>query len=151
VTARKPTPDPADEVAPVASARVPPPEGGPGPAAAGPGGSTSPHDHGQATAGTPVPGSGARVEPSPGRGRAQDPAGTGTDRPVRETESTVPAGLQGAEWRKQVKAATSALHAAQRRRAGRYTRIADRSAGSRYVPGGNRRAAPGKPDGGDAA
>jgi len=149
---RTPEDPAASACSPVAPGAAPS-QGGPGLSRTveRPGGKTSPHDRGQVTAGTPVPGSGARVEPSPGRGRAQDPAGTGTDRPVRETESTVPAGLQGAEWRKQVKAATSALHAAQRRRAGRYTRIADRSAGSRYVPGGNRRAAPGKPDGGDAA
>jgi len=146
VTARKPTPDPADEVAPVASARVPPPEGGPGPAAAGPGGSTSPHDHGQATAGTPVPGSGARVEPAPGRGRAQDPAGGALASPVREAISVPPAGSTDedrATQRKDWRAALSAHSAAKRR--GRFTRAAKQAG-----PGMIRRAAPETPGDGAA-
>ena len=127
-------------------------QGGRDPAVSAPGsrGKTPPLHERDADAG-PVPGTGASlspfVEPTPVRGRAtQASAGAGTDRPVRETESTVPAGLQGAEWRKQVKAATSALHATQRRKATRYVRKADRGAGAQYRPGMGRRMPPSPPE-----
>jgi hypothetical protein len=69
----------------------------------------------------------AITPPVPGRG-PKTPAG------ASENDSP-PAGSSGAEWRKKVKAATSALHAAQRRGAHKYTRVADRTAGSQYRPG----------------
>ena len=115
------------------------------PPVAGEGGySPSPLSRERAAATEPDPetgGSGSEPAP-PVRGRA--PRAPVTAGPDGTPASGPPAvtGLSGAEWRKQAKAATSALHAAQRRRAGRYTRIADRSAGSRYVPGGNRRLPP---------
>ena len=121
--------------------------GGPGPVVSAPGSggnSSPPLSRERAVAGQPDPETGA-ADPAtqtaaPVRGRAQAPAGSVTDTTVALPAGST--GLSGAEWRKQAKAATSALHAAQRRRAGRYTRIADRSAGSRYVPGGNRRLPP---------
>ena len=132
--------------------------GGPSPAVppvAGEGGYASPHGQDReraGLAGMPDPETGA-ADPAtqtaaPVRGRAQAPAGSVTDTTVALPAGST--GLSGAEWRKQAKAATSALHAAQRRRAGRYTRIADRSAGSRYVPGGNRRLPPEAPGDGAA-
>ena len=96
------------------------------------GGKTSPRDVADgAAAGKPHPDPGAALghEAAPGRGRAQAPAGEG------RTGSVTPAGTSGAEWRKKVKAATSALHAAQRRQSHRYTRVADRAAGDQYKPG----------------
>jgi len=47
--------------------------------------------------------------------------------------------LTGQAWRDAVKRAASALHAMQRRQAGRYVRKADRAAGGQYRPGMARR------------
>jgi len=110
------------------------------------GGKTSPRDVADgAAAGKPHPDPGAALghEAAPGRGRAQAPAGEG------RTGSVTPAGTSGAEWRKKVKAATSAKNAAQRRGRGRYTRVADRTAGDQYRPGMAVRKPPagGEPDG----
>ena len=148
-TGARPAYDPAAERTPGARGAAPGVSlGGPSlavPPVAGEGGySPSPLSRERAAATEPDPetgGSGSEPAP-PVRGRA--PRAPVTAGPDGTPASGPPAvtGLSGAEWRKQAKAATSALHAAQRRRAGRYTRIADRSAGSRYVPGGNRRLPP---------
>ena len=69
----------------------------------------------------------SRPAPAPGHpGGAQAPGGGEGASPAS------PPGLQGAEWRKTVKAATSALHAEQRRRSHRYVPVAKRTA---YRPG----------------
>lgn len=101
-----------------------------------------------AVAGTPTPETGAAapgIKPAaPVRGRAQSPAGGELD-----ADGSPSAGSSGAEWRKKVKAATSALHAEQRRGAHRYTKVADRTAGSQFKPGMARREPPAsdEPDG----
>ena len=81
--------------------------------------------------------------PAPGHpGGAQTPAGS-----AHAAADALPAGSSGAEWRKKVKAATSALHAAQRRGAHRYTKVADRTAGAQFRPGMSVRKPPEKPQG----
>ena len=131
--------------------------GGPSPAVppvAGEGGySPSPLSRERAAATEPDPqtgGSGSEPAP-PVRGRApRAPVTAGPDGTPASGPPVV-TGLSGAEWRKQAKAATSALHATQRRRATRYVRKADRGAGAQFRPGMGRRMPPGAPDGGDAA
>ena len=135
--------------------------GGPSPAVppvAGEGGYASPHGQDReraGLAGMPDPETGA-ADPAtqtaaPVRGRApRAPVTAGPDGTPASGPPVV-TGLSGAEWRKQAKAATSALHATQRRRATRYVRKADRGAGAQFRPGMGRRMPPGAPDGGDAA
>ena len=127
MTARKPTPDPAAGFAPVDPAR--------GARAYPPG------------AGRPLPDA-PGVKPDPGG--AQAPVTAGPDGTPASGPPVV-TGLSGAEWRKQAKAATSALHATQRRRATRYVRKADRGAGAQYRPGMGRRMPPGPPESDGAA
>jgi hypothetical protein len=63
-------------------------------------------------------------------------------RGVRGADGAPLAGSSGAEWRAKATAAISAQNAAKARGRSRYTRVADRPVGGRYVPGGNRKAAP---------
>ncbi len=136
--------DPADGTPSVRVAQAEPGEPSLDAPDTGEGGKTSPPA-------APAPGSKAGTSSSslplsPGEAdvaaaRAKTPAGGVGASPASS------AGLQGAEWRKKVKAATSALHAAQRRGAHRYTKVADRTAGSQYKPGMAVRKPPEKPGG----
>ena len=157
-TGARPAYDPAAERTPGARGAAPGVSlGGPSlavPPVAGEGGySPSPLSRGRAAATEPDPetgGSGSEPAP-PVRGRApRAPVTAGPDGTPASGPPVV-TGLSGAEWRKQAKAATSALHATQRRRATRYVRKADRGAGAQFRPGMGRRMPPGAPDGGDAA
>ena len=129
-------PDPARESCPPA----------PPPVAGGQDTPSSPQPSERQAAGMPTPDPGAAghaMSPAaPVRGRAQNPAGGELD-----ADGSPSAGSTGAEWRKKVKAATSALHAAQRRGAHRYTKVADRTAGSQFRPGMAVRKPPEKPQG----
>lgn len=79
-------------------------------------------------AGTGTPGSAAPRMPATTPPAAGEPRATNT-----------PEGLRGRAWRDAARQAASALHAAQRRQAGRYVKVADRAPGSQYRPGQNRR------------
>jgi hypothetical protein len=96
-------------------------------------------DRGRAVAGTPGrTGAGAGQHAAPVRSRDQVPAGGTPASTVREADSVPPdrpEPLSGDEWRKAAKRAQSAAGAERRRRAGKYTRVADRTAGSQYRPG----------------
>lgn len=116
---------------------------------------TSPQRRGTAAAGntSPVPGELA-VSPSRGgtgdRAGQQVPAGGTPASTVREADSVPPdrpEPLSGDEWRKAAKRAQSAAGAERRRRAGKYTRVADRTAGSQYRPGMSVRKPPETPGG----
>ena len=95
------------------------------------GGKTPPPSEREADAGT-VPGPGADGT-LPGRGRDQGE------------------GLSGQAARDEWKRAQSALSAAQRRGARKYTRKADRTPGSQFKPGMARRMPPGPPESDGAA
>ena len=74
----------------------------------------------------------------------EPPAGDG-----RDAERTAPAGTSGEDARARWKAALAAHAKATRRGAGRYVRLADRTAGGRWRPGMGRRMP--EPEGDDAA
>lgn len=79
---------------------------------------------------------GIHVHVSPGRARAPGLAGGA---PSGSSVLSAGTALSGAEWRKRAKAATSAQHAAVRRKATRYVPKASRTAGGQLRPGMNRR------------
>jgi hypothetical protein len=136
------TPDPASSaLAPVVPRREPPPEGGPGPVPpAGPGGKT-PQRRERAAAGMPPageadPAASCCLPASPVRG-PRTPAGTGLPVP-REVADPAPAGstgLRGKDFTAAAKAEQSRQARAKRTGRGRYTRVADRTAGTQYKPG----------------
>lgn len=103
------------------------------------------------TAGGPVPVVPPCPSGSPGGQGPQVPAGDAGPGPLRgEADGVPPAGqapaLPGVAWRKAVKAATSALHARQRRDRARYP---GSGGGGRYRAGMARRTPPPPPpDGG---
>lgn len=77
---------------------------------------------------TPPPQTSPPAAPLPGKRHATNSTPEGTAAPLR-----------GKAWRDAAKAATSAMHAAQRRQATRYVKVADRTPGSQYRPGMARR------------
>jgi hypothetical protein len=103
-------------------------------------------------AGRPDPVTGARSPDrgrAPGRGRTKTPAGGGL-LPQAGGADASPAGsqaLSGAAWQKAAKAEQSRQGRERRRQAHRYTRIADRTAGSQFRPGMAVRKPPEPPDG----